>query len=102
RIVPGGADKSYGVHVAQLAGLPRSVTSRAWEVLRQLESDGRGARPRVRQETRKEAAVQIPLLGDASSLLLEELRRLDIPNMTPLEAISKLYELQQKAKESGA
>ncbi|MDP3065092.1 MAG: DNA mismatch repair protein MutS, partial [Chloroflexota bacterium] len=46
RIVPGGADKSYGVHVAQLAGLPRSVTSRAWEVLRQLESDGRGARPR--------------------------------------------------------
>jgi DNA mismatch repair protein MutS len=39
------------------------------------------------------------LLGDASSPLLEELRRLDIPNMTPLEAISKLYELQQKAKE---
>ena len=96
RIVPGGADKSYGIHVAQLAGLPGSVIVRAWEVLRALEephsNSQSGASP-----TGKSASQQMPLFNEPSPLL-EELSRMDVSNMTPLEAINKLYELQQKAK----
>jgi len=96
RIVPGGADRSYGIHVAQLAGLPRSVIHRAEEVLAELE-DGRGQKAKVKGPRRTEPA-QLPLLGPASPLL-DELAELDVDSMTPLEALNKLYELKQKAKE---
>ena len=100
RIVPGGADKSYGIHVAQLAGLPKSVVNRAWEVLRDLERDGR-RQPGERGTTRprKASSIQMPLF-DGSSQLEQELARLDVANLTPLEAINKLYELQKKAQGS--
>ena len=101
RIVPGGADKSYGIHVAQMAGLPRAVTGRAWEVLRDLEGDS--ARPesssRAVRPSKKEAARQMTLFSEASPLV-EELLRMDVSNMTPLEAINKLYELQKSAQDS--
>ena len=97
RIVPGGADKSYGIHVAQLAGLPRSVVSRAWEVLEDLEQDQRAPPARAERQRKKEG-IQVPLFSDRSALI-EELSGLDISNMTPLEAINKLYQLQQKAGE---
>jgi len=94
RIVPGGADRSYGIHVAQLAGLPRPVIHRAEEILQELEEEARapGTRPHTLQ------VRQLPLfaMGDP---LREELRKLDVSAMTPLEAISKLYELQKKAGE---
>jgi len=95
RIVPGGVDKSYGIHVAKLAGLPKSVVHRAREVLEELEGDRRTAAP---QRRRKEIAQQLPLLGRKSPLM-EELEKLDIDSLTPLEAITKLYELQKKARE---
>jgi len=94
RILPGGADRSYGVHVAQLAGLPRPVIQRAQEVLSELEDKHdrlpRRGRPR-------EAAVQLSLLG-ASDAFLEELASLDVDSLTPLQAITKLYELREKAR----
>ena len=97
KIVPGGADKSYGVHVAQLAGLPQGVINRAWEVLADLEaqSSQNGGR-QIRGK--KEPAQQMALFNDDGKLqgLLQEL---DIPNLTPLEAINKLYELQKEAQE---
>jgi DNA mismatch repair protein MutS len=93
KIVPGGVDKSYGIHVAQLAGLPRSVLHRAREVLDELESDRREVKP---TRKRKEAARQISLFGGQSALE-EELKKLDIDGMTPLEALNKLYELKEKA-----
>ena len=99
RIVPGGADKSYGIHVAQLAGLPRAVVVRAWEVLRDLEGDGRRGSTRGGVRGRTRAAVQMPLF-DESLPLVEELLGMDVSNMTPVEAINRLYELQQKAKKS--
>ena len=101
RIVPGGADRSYGVHVAQLAGMPKTVVHRAWEILETLEalpqsgSLNGGKRAESRGEDR-----QIPLFS-VSAPLMDELRRLDVTNMTPLEAINKLYELQSMAKEAG-
>jgi DNA mismatch repair protein MutS len=99
QIIPGGADKSYGIHVAQLAGLPRSILSRAQEVLSELESEGGGRRGIQKRGRRKEPRPQqLPLLG-AKPPILEELEKLDISSMTPLEALNKLYELQQKAGE---
>jgi len=102
KIVPGGVDKSYGIHVAKLAGLPKSVIHRASEVLAELEGDSHrtlAETPQKAQSRHKEPPPQqIPLFGQKSPLL-EEIERLDIDSMTPLEALTKLYELQQKAKE---
>ena len=98
RIVTGGADKSYGIHVAQLAGLPRAVINRAWEVLRDLEGDRRQGDLFSGGPPRKEAALQMPLFGEPSPVV-KELLRTDVSNLTPLEAINLLYELQQKAKD---
>jgi len=97
RIVPGGVDRSYGIHVAQLAGLPRSVVHRAREVLDDLEGDSRTARPSPKRR-RGEAAQQLSFLPPKSSLL-EELEKLDLDAMTPLEALNKLYELKKRAGE---
>jgi DNA mismatch repair protein MutS len=98
KIVPGGVDKSYGIHVAKLAGLPKSVVHRAREVLEELETDSRAiAKPLPRR--RKEAiAQQLSFLGQKSPLA-EELEKLDINSLTPLEALTRLYELQKKARE---
>ena len=96
KIIPGGADKSYGIHVAQLAGLPRSVIHRAQEVLVELESD-RG-RKGVPERMHKPQPQQLPLFSPPSPIL-DQLLELDIDSMTPLEALNKLYELKQKAKE---
>jgi DNA mismatch repair protein MutS len=96
KIVPGGVDKSYGIHVAKLAGLPRSVVHRAQEVLTELEDGSKQAT--VKRRRKEAAAQQLPLLGQPSPLF-DELEKLDINSMTPLEALNKLYELQKKARE---
>ena len=96
RVVPGGADKSYGIHVAQLAGLPRSVIHRAEEVLTTLE-DNRQRNGHRRD--RKASQQQLPLLPAGPSPVADEISKLDLDSMTPLEALNKLYELKQKAKE---
>ena len=97
QIVPGGADKSYGVHVAQLAGLPQGVVNRAWEVLADLEEQS-VAPSRKRGRPKGEPAQQMALFnGDQK--LQGMLQELDIPNLTPLQAINKLYELQKEAQE---
>ncbi|MBF8266746.1 MAG: mismatch repair protein MutS [Dehalococcoidia bacterium] len=87
RIVPGGADKSYGVHVAQLAGLPPSVIARAWELLSELEGEGVPSAPRQRP------------LFTLPHPVIEALLEMDVSSMTPLEAINRLYQLQQEAGE---
>ena len=93
RIIPGGADKSYGVHVARLAGLPQGVINRAWEVLTDLESQVGNSR---RRATRAAPSQQLALFAPGSELA-DTVRGLDVPNMTPLEALNKLYELQEQA-----
>ena len=97
-IAPGGADRSYGVHVARLAGMPGSVINRAWEVLAELEDGSRAANaasPRRRRGS--PPPQQMPLLGFASPVV-DELLGLDVSAMTPLDAINKLYELQERAR----
>ena len=90
KIVPGGADRSYGIHVAQLAGMPRPVVQRANEILRELEaSSGRAVK------IEPAAAQQLALFPETNPLV-EELRALDINNLTPIEALNRLYEWQRR------
>jgi DNA mismatch repair protein MutS len=91
RIEPGGADRSYGIHVAQLAGLPQSVIRRAQEILEELEAS---AGPLIIGDTTP-ASTQMALFPTTSPLL-EELLGLDVSELTPLEAINKLYEWQRR------
>ena len=95
RIVPGGADRSYGVHVARLAGLPGAVVSRAWDVLSDLES---GDLPQEGRPAKRKASVQQLPLMKITPATIEAILSLDITSMTPIEAINKLYELQEQAK----
>jgi len=94
KIVPGGTDRSYGIHVAQLAGLPRSVINRAQEVLIELEE----SHTSKKSKTLRRKAQQLSLFPK-DSLLADEIAKLDIDSMSPLEAITKLYELKRMAKE---
>jgi DNA mismatch repair protein MutS len=99
KIVPGGADRSYGIHVAQLAGIPRPVIHRAQEILEELERTGDAkTRRKTMRDMTMPAAWQMTLFAAETHPLVEELKNLAIDELTPIEAISKLYELQQKAK----
>jgi len=90
KIVPGGADRSYGIHVAQLAGLPRPVISRASEIMAELEkTSGRAVK------IDPHAAQQAALFPETSPLL-DELKEIDVNALSPIEALNKLFEWQKK------
>jgi DNA mismatch repair protein MutS len=96
KIVPGGADRSYGIHVAELAGLPKAVIGRAQEILRRLEEGASrvpGGRPG------DVTAQQLLLFDVASHPVLEQLKELDLTTMSPLEALNRLYAIQQELAE---
>ena len=90
RIIPGGADRSYGIEVAKLAGLPKEVVSRANAILKELEAGGAyQAKPRTQDEQ-----VSLTAIGEAEAL--DALRRAQPDTMSPIEAMQLLYELKQK------
>lgn len=90
KIVPGGADKSYGIHVAQLAGLPSPVVQRANEIMAELEkTSGRAVK------IDPHAAQQAALFPDTSPLL-DELSAVDVNSLSPIEALNKLFEWKKK------
>jgi len=94
RIVPGPSDRSYGVHVARLAGLPSAVVTRAEHLLHEFEAEGPA------QHANGHRPLQPALFGGRSEV--EELvSNMDIDGMTPIEAIQKLYELKALAKQAG-
>ena len=95
KILPGGADRSYGIEVAKLAGLPDKVLQRARQVLNQLESENGVPRAAPRQETAEEQ-VSLAVVGEEE--VLEALRRCQPDALTPLEAMGLLYELKQKLR----
>lgn len=90
QIVPGGADRSYGIHVAQLAGLPRPVVQRANEILKQLEKTSGNA---VNLDS--SAPQQLALFPETNPIL-EDLKEMDINSLSPIEALNKLFEWQKK------
>ena len=90
KIIPGGADRSYGIHVAQLAGLPRPVIQRATEIMADLEkSSGQAIR------INPHAAQQVALFPETNPLL-DELSKMDMNSLSPIEALNKLYEWQHR------
>ncbi|HET7036421.1 MAG TPA: DNA mismatch repair protein MutS [Thermomicrobiaceae bacterium] len=99
RVAPGGADRSYGVHVAQLAGMPRAVVRRAREILADLEDGSgkpeRGRRRKVMAQT-AEAPIQLTMFG-APNPVVEDLKQLDVEGLSPLEALTALFELRRRA-----
>ena len=100
QVVPGGADRSYGVHVARIAGLPRPVVQRADELLRQLENGERSDSPNGQGEA---GAPASPAAGPATPGALQQaLLVLSVDELSPLEALTKLYDLKHLAeKECG-
>ncbi len=89
KIIPGGADRSYGIHVAQLAGLPRPVIQRAGEIMSELEkTSGRAVK------INPVAAQQVALFPETNPLL-DEIKKLDINSLSPIEALNKLFEWQK-------
>ena len=90
KIVPGGADRSYGIHVGQLAGLPKTVVQRAQEILQQLEASS-GSAVRIDPNAPKQIA-----LFPETNPLLDELKQIDINALSPMEALNKLYEWQRR------
>ncbi len=99
KIVPGGADRSYGIHVARLAGVPKAVTRRAEELLTELEK-GRAARGsgRTGRASRQLRETLQPSLFAEPDGLNQEIAALDVLAMTPMEALNRLFELQRRAR----
>ena len=102
RVVPGTADKSYGLHVARLAGIPDDVVARAEQVLRNLEEhefDPQG-RPRLAEGASfpEERASQMPLFTPAEEIVARILREADLDRLTPLAALNLLVSLQERLK----
>lgn len=103
QVVQGSADRSYGIHVAELAGIPKAIVRRATEVLLELESNATGfsERDHRRAALRRpgpeaQTTVQLTMFG-ADNPALTELKSLDVESLTPIEALTKLFELQKKA-----
>ncbi len=91
KIVEGGCDKSYGIHVAQLAGIPNPVINRANDLLHQFEEQGENPIPFSRQAQ----SEQIPLF-EQSNPLLDELNKLDIESISPIEALNTIYKWKRE------
>jgi DNA mismatch repair protein MutS len=111
QIVPGAADKSYGIHVAQLAGVPRSVNDRAREVLAWLESQHESAEGKAGSPTslvpdgctaRRDGQWQMTLFGFEEHPLLDEIRAANLDELRPLEALQLLQSWQQRLKQETA
>lgn len=109
KIVPGGADKSYGIQVAKLAGLPESVLKRAKEIVDELsENDisdfAKNIQVDVSSKKKKAVLDEVDLtqmsLFDTvkDDAIIDEIREMDLNHLTPFEAMNKLYELQNKVK----
>ena len=89
KIIRGGTDRSYGIHVAQLAGLPQTVISRSFEILKQLEEDTAHTRSGI------PASEQMSFFPE-SNPLVDDLQKIDLNQLSPIEALNILYEWKRK------
>ena len=90
KIVPGKADRSYGIHVAQLAGIPQSIIKRAEEVLQQLEQSDATLQDLFEKQLEQDKCLPTP------HPIIEEMKQMDLFTMTPLEALNHLASLQRR------
>ncbi|WP_163192674.1 DNA mismatch repair protein MutS [Clostridium thermarum] len=115
KIIPGGADQSYGIEVAKLAGLPEMVIQRSKEILADLESKNKvetahikeaavtmssdvHSKPEIPQKVPKKESQQLNFMDLQKDIFIEEISSIDILNITPMEAFNKLYEIVKKSK----
>ncbi len=100
RILPGGADDSYGIEVSKLAGIPRWVIDRAHQVLEGLESSGQVAEAKIatRAKAREEEPQQMFFVDEGMETAKRRIREVDIDTISPLEALNLLYELKKLVK----
>ena len=100
KIKPGGADKSYGVHVARLAGIPAAVVARAHEIQARLEASDI-TQESISQnilEQKKKASRQTDMFHLQQDELIEELKTLEVLSITPMDALNTLFRLREKAR----
>ena len=101
KIVPGAADKSYGIHVARLAGVPKTVIERAKDILVRLEQEHLDAAGREKiarsAKTERPATIQLTLFG-AEHPIVEELRMVDVDSLTPLAALQRLHQWKEQLR----
>lgn len=97
RIVKGGADESYGIEVAKLAGLPEWIIKRAKQVLKDLDDNKTNstALSKPSKEKADKDDLQIPILSSSSNAVTEKLNSIDLNTLTPIEAMNVLYELKK-------
>lgn len=94
RIVPGGADESYGVEVAKLAGLPDSIINRAKEILAELNANA--PKENIQREVpAQDDSMQLSLIPSTDGMIEQKLRAVDVNTLTPIEAMNILYELKE-------
>lgn len=100
RIIPGGADDSYGIEVARLAGVPDKVVRRARQILRQLESEGpvQVVTPKEKEPDKEENGAQMQLISPKSEQIVDRLKKVDVNALTPIECMNLLYELSRLAR----
>jgi DNA mismatch repair protein MutS len=99
KIVEGPADKSYGIHVARLAGVPREVVQRAQQVLAQLEEehlDERGRPKMAHRRGKRMGDLQLTLFAAAEHPLLDEIRKVEVDQLRPVDALALLNEWQRR------
>ncbi|KAA3593462.1 MAG: DNA mismatch repair protein MutS [Candidatus Scalindua sp. AMX11] len=103
KIVEGGADKSYGIHVARLAGMPKEVIQRAKVILDNLEAETLDINGKPKFATLKKAKnrreiqpIQLPLFNPPENQIIDELKSLDISKTTPLDALNTLHKLKER------
>ena len=99
KIMPGGTDRSYGIQVARLAGVPGEVIARALEVLHRLEQEEIAVAPSAESAQQIAPSTQLHLFAAAPDPIVEELKSLDLDTMSPIEALMKLKELREKSEE---
>jgi DNA mismatch repair protein MutS len=95
KLVPGGADRSYGIHVAQLAGIPKAVINRANEILEELEADGSN----FALKKREKPTVQLSFFQQEPDPIVQFMKDLKVDELSPLDALTKLYELKRLVKD---
>lgn len=103
KIIDGAADKSYGIHVARLAGVPREVNERAKQILSQLESDHldtEGQSRLSRKEKKRRGDIQLTLFAPYDHPLLDVIRSTDLNTLTPIDALRRIEEWQQELRRS--
>lgn len=101
KILRGGADKSFGVHVARLAGVPQPVLMRAYEIQARLEASDINQNTigqNILEEGKRTGTQQVGLFNYAQTELVEELKNIDVMALTPMDAINHLFRLREKAR----